>query len=113
MSAEPEAILHRLHVALTCEQAFDLFTRGMSRWWPFRDHSCSAEDAPDVRFEERLGGAVTEIARDGTRHPWGTLTAWEPPTHFADAASVRDGYQHGWARVLSLFAAAAASRETG
>jgi hypothetical protein len=72
----------RVHVALSPGEAFALFTEGIARWWPFRDHSCS-DDALDVRFEPRAGGAVTELARNGDRHPWGTLSWWEPPHGFA------------------------------
>jgi Activator of Hsp90 ATPase homolog 1-like protein len=74
---------HRVQVKLAPAAAFDLFTRGMARWWPFRGHSCFGDDAVDVVFEPRVGGAVTEIARDGRRMAWGTITAWSPPEGFA------------------------------
>lgn len=70
-------------VKLAPAEAFALFTRDIARWWPFRSHSCSGDGALDVVFEPRVGGAVTELARDGGRHPWGVLTAWAPPQHFA------------------------------
>jgi hypothetical protein len=148
MSTEPGPVMHRLHVALAPAQAFELFTQGMHRWWPFRGHSCAGDEALTVEFDPWVGGTVTEVARSGARHPWGTLTAWEPPVHFAmtwhpaqapelatrlsvrfepadagcvvdlchdgwaargaDAASVRDGYQQGWALVLGRFGAQAA-----
>lgn len=82
-AAGPAAVTHQVEVSLGVEQAFALFTEGISRWWPFRSHSCAGEDALDVVFEARVGGAVTEVTRAGDRHPWGTLTAWQPPTHFA------------------------------
>ncbi len=82
MNALPP-VEHRVVVDLTPADAFDLFTRGIARWWPFKGHSCSGEFAQDVQFEPRVGGAVTEVATDGTRHPWGLLTAWEPPQAFA------------------------------
>lgn len=34
-------------------------------------------------FEPRLGGAVTEVARDGARMPWGSITDGSPPDGFA------------------------------
>lgn len=80
---EPEPVTHRLQVPLTPQQAFDLFTLGIHRWWPFRGHSCSGEAARTVEFEPRVGGAVTEVEHGGARHPWGTVTAWAPPLHFA------------------------------
>jgi uncharacterized protein YndB with AHSA1/START domain len=74
---------HRVRVALAPADAFDLFTRQIARWWPFRGHSCYGDDAADVQFEPRVGGAVTEVARDGQRMAWGTLTEWSPPAGFA------------------------------
>jgi hypothetical protein len=70
-------------VPLPPSQAFDLFTAGIARWWPFRSHSCAGDDALDVQFEPHVGGAVTEVDRQGRRHPWGQLTTWAPPHHFA------------------------------
>jgi Activator of Hsp90 ATPase homolog 1-like protein len=74
---------HRVRVALAPADAFDLFTRQIARWWPFRGHSCYGDEAADVQFEPRAGGAVTEVARDGQRMAWGTLVEWSPPEGFA------------------------------
>jgi hypothetical protein len=79
---EPLPVEHRIVVPLAPAEAFGLFTRGISRWWPFKGHSC-AEGAYDVEFEPRVGGAVTEIGTGGSRHTWGTLTQWQPPAAFA------------------------------
>ena len=77
------AVQHQVHVQLAPAAAFELFTRGIARWWPFRGHSCFGDEAADVVFEPRIGGAVTEVARDGARMAWGTLTEWSPPDGFA------------------------------
>ncbi len=82
MTALP-AVEHRITVALAPERAFDLFTQGLVRWWPFKGHSCSGEGVQAVLFDGRVGGAVTELAADGSRHAWGTLTEWDPPAGFA------------------------------
>ena len=76
-------VKHRIVVPLAPADAFELFTADIARWWPFRSHSCAGDDALDVLFEPVVGGAVTEVARDGSRHAWGRLTAWAPPDHFA------------------------------
>lgn len=73
----------RVRVALAPPDAFDLFTRGIARWWPFAGHSCFDSQAQDVLFEPREGGTVIEVARDGRRMPWGIVTAWTPPAGFA------------------------------
>jgi len=77
------AVEHRVRVALSPAVAFDLFTRQIARWWPFAGHSCYGDAAADIEFEPREGGAVVEIARDGSRMPWGRLIAWDPPDGFA------------------------------
>lgn len=79
----PPPVDRWVDVTLAPEQAFDLFTRQMRRWWPFAGHSCSDAAGADVLFEPRVGGAVTEHAPDGARFVWGRLTEWDPPHGFA------------------------------
>ena len=69
-----------IDVVVPCDpaRAFDYFTRDIARWWPLATHSCAEEDAASVAFEPRPGGRLVETARDGTEHPWGTVSAWEP-----------------------------------
>jgi uncharacterized protein YndB with AHSA1/START domain len=76
-------VQHRVRVTLAPAQAFALFTDGLARWWPMAGHSCYGDRAAEVRFEPRVGGAVTEIARDGQRALWGEITEWSPPEAFA------------------------------
>lgn len=83
MSRPLAPVDHRVLVALAPADAFELFTRQIARWWPFRGHSCFGDEAVDVVFEPRVGGAVTEVARNGERMAWGTLTDWMPPEGFA------------------------------
>lgn len=76
------AVEHSVRVPLSRAVAFDLFTRRMASWWPFRGHSCYGDDAAAIEFEARVGGAVTEVSRGGERTRWGHLTAWQPPEGF-------------------------------
>lgn len=77
----PVRLTRRLR--LPPQEAFDLFTTGMQRWWPLASHSCSGDKSATLEFEPRLGGALTEIAPDGTRHAWGRVLEWDPPRRFA------------------------------
>lgn len=79
----PPPVDRWVDVALAPEQAFELFTRQMRRWWPFVGHSCSDTAGADVVFEPRVGGRVTEHAPDGATFLWGHLTEWDPPHGFA------------------------------
>lgn len=59
------------------DEAFTVWTDRFSTWWP-DDHTVTGD--PDrVVLETRLGGRIYELARDGTAHEWGEVTAWEPP----------------------------------
>jgi uncharacterized protein YndB with AHSA1/START domain len=64
-------------VPLTPAEAFELFTRDIGAWWPLATHSVCGADAATCAFE---GGELVETSRDGSRHVWGRVLAWEPPT---------------------------------
>lgn len=76
-------VVRSVQVNIEPQAAFDLFTGAMRLWWPFVGHSCGDADALDVHFEPCIGGAVTEIGKDGRRWHWGTLAEWDPPRGFA------------------------------
>jgi uncharacterized protein YndB with AHSA1/START domain len=59
-------------------RAFDVFTSGLTRWWPL-DHGVGKKPIQKVLMEPRLGGRWLEIAEDGTQTPVATITLWEPP----------------------------------
>jgi uncharacterized protein YndB with AHSA1/START domain len=81
--AKLEPIIKEIRVPLSVDRAFALFTEGIGRWWPLASHSLAGSDAIDCRFEQRVGGRLLELARDGTEHEWGTVTAWDPPRRLA------------------------------
>jgi hypothetical protein len=102
--------------SLTAPAAFDLFTRRMAMSWPFKGHACVGDQAVDVHFEPRAGGAVTDIACDGARMAWGTLPDWSPPDGFAmcwfagldaQAAAKRDQHGGGWPAMITACRTAA------
>lgn len=69
-------------VPLAVEQAFELFTRRIGEWWPVATHSIAGERVVALRFEERVGGRLVEVADDGTERSWGEVLAWDPPSRF-------------------------------
>lgn len=75
-------------VDLPVEEAFALFTRGVTSWWPVATHSIAGEDVREVVWEERAGGEAYEVAADGTRSRWATVVAWEPPSRLVLAWKV-------------------------
>jgi uncharacterized protein YndB with AHSA1/START domain len=66
-------------VACSPEHAFDVFTAGISTWWP-RDHSVTGDEKLAVVIQSGVGGRIFERMPDGTEHEWGEVTVWEPPT---------------------------------
>jgi uncharacterized protein YndB with AHSA1/START domain len=58
--------------------AFDVFTSGLTRWWP-HDHGVGKKPVQKVLMEPRLGGRWLEISEDGTQTCVATITVWEPP----------------------------------
>ena len=58
--------------------AFEVFTSGLTRWWP-HTHVVGKKPVAKVLMEPRLGGRWLEIAEDGTQTSVATITRWEPP----------------------------------
>jgi uncharacterized protein YndB with AHSA1/START domain len=83
---KPESVIppveKSIQVALPLEEAFNLFTRGLTTWWPLASHSVGEDDAVSCHVEEHEGGRVYEVNKDGTEAPWGTVLTWEPPHRF-------------------------------
>jgi hypothetical protein len=79
-------------VACSPEAAFELFTDGMSTWWPFETHS-PGEGAPEaIVIEPREGGRVYDRRVNGEEADWATVTAWDPPSRFAVDWHVTPGH---------------------
>jgi len=86
MSAKKEElppVVVNVIVELPVNEAFELFTRGISRWWPLATHSVGEDKARSVHFETREGGRIYEVDEDGTEHDWGEVLECKPPTRLA------------------------------
>lgn len=81
MSMEP--IRKTLHVRCGVERAFEVFTQGMSTWWPFETHSRHDEVADAkverVEFPREPGRPILEHLSNGEALPWGEVLLLEPP----------------------------------
>ena len=67
-----------IRVKAPMAHAFEVFTSGLSRWWP-HDHGVGKKPIKTVLMEPRLGGRWLEIAEDGTETSVATISHWEPP----------------------------------
>ena len=72
-----EPVVKSVSLTIAPAEAFDLFTKQMSSWWPLDSHSVGEDQARSVRFEPTIGGRIVEITEDGVEHEWGKVTAWD------------------------------------
>lgn len=73
-----------LHASISIElppqAAFERFTVDIGEWWPLKSHSVGLEDGGTVVFEDRPGGRIYEVLKDGSEETWGKVVEWEPPS---------------------------------
>jgi len=71
-------VVKTVRVKAPVAHAFEVFTRGLARWWP-PNVGVGKKPIRTVLMEPRLGGRWLEIAEDGTETVVGTITLWDPP----------------------------------
>ena len=76
------AIEQSVHVAVTPERAFRLWTEELTAWWPLAGHSVFGDEAATVDFEGGEGGRIVERSRAGEETVWAEVLEWEPPARF-------------------------------
>ena len=93
-SASFAPVVRTITVRATPERAFEIFTTGMTRWWP-RTHSVRTTEAPiaEIVLEPRVGGRWLERGTDGTECNWGHVIAWEPPKRVVLAWQLNSEWQ--------------------
>jgi hypothetical protein len=74
-----DAVRKSITVDVPQHHAFDVFTSGMSRWWPLETHHIGDTEPNEAVMEPRTGGRWFERAPDGSECEWGRVIAWEPP----------------------------------
>ena len=65
-------------VAAPRERAFEVFTAGMTGWWP-SDHHIGCAPIEEIVIEPFEGGRWYTIHTDGSESSTGYVAAWEPP----------------------------------
>lgn len=92
VAASIPSVRHTIIVAAPREHAFEVFTRGIDRWW-FRDHSIGAEPLKEVVMEPRPGGRVFERGIHGAECDWGRVLVWEPPARLVVSWQIGGDWQ--------------------
>ncbi len=67
-----------IRVSAPPERAFEIFTSGMTRWWP-KGHSINKSPIQAIVMEGKPGGRLFERGEDGSVCQWGKVLEWEPP----------------------------------
>lgn len=87
MTAGGDSAAATVFVAVSVEDAFEVFTAEIDRWWRRgRRFRVAGAKVGALTFEPRLGGRLFETVElsDGERtFVVGTVTAWEPPRRIA------------------------------
>jgi uncharacterized protein YndB with AHSA1/START domain len=73
-----ESIRREIVVATSQDRAFEVFTAGMTSWWPAHHHNGSAP-IETVIVEPHEGGRWYTRHTDGSETSTGFVNAWEPP----------------------------------
>jgi len=80
MTQVMDAVRRTVMVRAPQQRAFDVFTSGMSTWWPRGGSHSLFEEGPDaVVVEPRPGGRWFERRHDGAERDWGQVAEWDPP----------------------------------
>jgi len=74
-----DPVVKTIEVPLTPRKAFELFTSGIGRWWPFESHSVYGSEAVSLEFQARVGGQLIESGPGGQQSVWGTVDGFDPP----------------------------------
>lgn len=74
----PAPVRKSIFVDAPPEQAFDVFTNGMGRWWP-KSHKLGEAELDQQIIEPQKGGRWYQRNVDGSQCEIGSVAAWEPP----------------------------------
>jgi hypothetical protein len=70
-------VVKSIVVARGADDAFEIYTRDIGKWWPTGTHSIGRAEVANVLIEPRIGGRIFERWKDGTEKLWGTISVWE------------------------------------
>lgn len=82
-----------IRVKASPARAFQVFTQGMSRWWP-PTHTLLKAQPKDYILEPRVGGRWYQTGIDGSECDSGKVLVWEPPEKLVLAWQITPEWQY-------------------
>jgi len=82
-----------IRVKASPSRAFEVFTQGMSRWWP-PTHTILKVEPEDYILEPRVGGRWFQRGIDGSECDTGKVLVWEPPSKLVLAWQITPQWQY-------------------
>jgi uncharacterized protein YndB with AHSA1/START domain len=82
-----------IRVQASPARAFQVFTQGMSRWWP-PSHTILKVEPKDYVLEPRVGGRWYQTGVDGSECDTGKVLVWEPPAKLVLAWQITPEWQY-------------------
>ncbi|MGQ0741165.1 MAG: SRPBCC family protein [Alphaproteobacteria bacterium] len=77
------------------KRAFDIFTKGMTRWWPSgTSHTILKAPFKEAIIEPRIGGRWYHRAVDGSECDIGRVLVWEPPARIVLSWQLNGFFQY-------------------
>jgi uncharacterized protein YndB with AHSA1/START domain len=75
---KPAPVRKTVRVNASPEHAFDVFSRGITRWWP-ASHTPLKSPLKETIIEPFVKGRWYQVGEDGSQCDSGHVLVWEPP----------------------------------
>jgi len=93
MSPGVPPVRREIVVGVGPERAFDVFTAGMTGWWPAAHH-IGAAPIQEIVIEPREGGRWYTRHTDGSETSTGFVDTWDPPARLVLAWQIDPRWQY-------------------
>ena len=97
----PAPVRRTLEVNATPDRAFEVFARGMHRWWPSR-HTVLKSPLKETVVEPFAGGRWYQVGEDAEQCDIGRVLAFEPPGRLLLAWQLNPSWQFDPALVTEV-----------
>lgn len=91
---DPNSVRKQLTVNAPQGVAWRVFTEQIGTWWPLSFYKIGKVNAVDAVIEPRVGGRWYECGEDGSTCDWGSVLAWEPPSHLVLSWDISADWQY-------------------